>query len=81
MKRFLKIFSLFTIFLALGMLLSSCEKNSDWRPNKIKTNADSDSLYVARVENLPEDFILGMDASAVPALEAGGVKYYSPKTD
>ncbi len=34
------------------------------------------SLYVKPVENLPEDFILGMDASQVPALEASGVKYY-----
>ena len=36
----------------------------------------SDTLSVQKVENLPEDFILGMDASCVPALEAGGVKYY-----
>ena len=36
----------------------------------------SDSLHVEKVDNLPEDFILGMDASCVPALEAGGVKYY-----
>lgn len=36
----------------------------------------SDSLYVKKVENLPEDFIFGMDASCVPSLEAGGVKYY-----
>ncbi|MBQ9843914.1 MAG: glycosyl hydrolase 53 family protein [Oscillospiraceae bacterium] len=36
----------------------------------------SDTLYVQKVENLPEDFILGMDASCVPALEAGGVRYY-----
>ena len=36
----------------------------------------SNTLYVEKVEQLPEDFILGMDASCVPALEAGGVKYY-----
>ena len=36
----------------------------------------ADSLYVKKVENLPEDFIFGMDASAVLSLEAGGVKYY-----
>ncbi len=36
----------------------------------------SDTLYVEKVENLPEDFILGMDSSQVPALEAVGVKYY-----
>ena len=34
------------------------------------------SLYVAPVEGLPEDFIFGMDASQVPALEASGVRYY-----
>ncbi|MBR6120378.1 MAG: glycosyl hydrolase 53 family protein [Oscillospiraceae bacterium] len=34
------------------------------------------SLYVKPVEKLPVDFIFGMDASQVPALEASGVKYY-----
>jgi hypothetical protein len=42
----------------------------------MKTNETSDTLRVVRVENLPEDFIFGMDASCVPSLEAGGVKYY-----
>lgn len=36
----------------------------------------SDTLYVAKVENMPEDFILGMDASSVLAEEASGVRYY-----
>ena len=36
----------------------------------------SDTLHVEKVDNLPEDFILGMDTSCVPALEACGVKYY-----
>ena len=39
-------------------------------------NVKSDTLYVKKVENLPEGFIMGMDASAVPSLEASGVKYY-----
>ena len=34
------------------------------------------SLYVRKVENLPDDFIFGMDASAVISLEDSGVKYY-----
>ncbi len=45
----------------------------------VKVQADpipSDTLYVEKVENLPEDFIVGMDSSQVPALEAAGVKYY-----
>ena len=33
-------------------------------------------LYVKAVEGLSDDFIFGMDASQVPALEASGVKYY-----
>ena len=38
----------------------------------------SESLYVNKVENLPDGFIFGMDASCVPSLEASGVKYYDP---
>ena len=34
------------------------------------------NLYVKKVENLPEDFIFGMDVSSVLAEEASGVKYY-----
>ncbi len=33
------------------------------------------SLYVKKVENLPEDFLFGMDISSVLAEEASGVKY------
>lgn len=36
----------------------------------------SDTLYVDKVENMPDNFIMGMDASCVPSLEASGVKYY-----
>lgn len=39
-------------------------------------NVSSDSLFVQKVEGLPDDFILGMDASAVISLENSGVKYY-----
>ncbi len=49
--------------------LTGCGKPK-WEP------VTSDSLYVDKVENLSEDFILGMDASSVPSLEASGVKYY-----
>ena len=34
------------------------------------------TLYVKKVDNLPEDFIFGMDVSSVLAEEASGVKYY-----
>ncbi len=39
-------------------------------------SAEESSLYIRKVENLPEDFIMGMDVSSVLALEKGGVKYY-----
>ena len=42
------------------------------------------SLFVKKVENLPEDFIFGMDVSSVLAEEASGVRYYdfdSSETD
>ena len=37
--------------------------------------ADS-TLYVRKVENLPDDFIFGMDVSSVLAEEASGVRYF-----
>ncbi|MBR3929018.1 MAG: glycosyl hydrolase 53 family protein [Clostridia bacterium] len=37
---------------------------------------EESSLYVRKIENLPDDFIFGMDASCVVALEDSGVKYY-----
>lgn len=36
---------------------------------------EGSGLYVKKVENLPEDFIMGMDASCVPALEDSGVVF------
>ena len=36
----------------------------------------SDTLYVKKVENLPDDFIFGMDVSSVIAEEESGVRYY-----
>ena len=37
---------------------------------------ESRELCVQQVEGLSEDFIMGMDASSVLSLEAGGVKFY-----
>ncbi len=38
--------------------------------------AEASSLYVKKVENLPEDFIFGMDVSSVLAEEKSGVRYF-----
>ena len=56
----------------LSLQFFSCGHSNENVTKKIT----SDTLRVKRVENLPEDFIFGMDASCVPSLEAGGVKYY-----
>lgn len=63
--------------LAACLLLTACgtAQQGTTEPQE-DVPMNSDTLYVKKVENLPEDFILGMDASCVPALEDCGVKYY-----
>ncbi len=73
MKQYKKVISLMAAVLASALMLTSCGAQTGSRP---AVNVTSNSLYVEKVENLPEDFIMGMDASCVPALEASGVKYY-----
>lgn len=71
-------FRILAAFAAALLCLGSCQKveyTEAWKPNAIKTDVSSDTLHVARVENMPDDFILGMDASCVPSLEASGVTY------
>ena len=82
MKKYGKIRAV-AVLLALATVLTACGgTNMGEDGSSISSDAPevttitSDTLYVKKVENLPEDFILGMDASCVPALEAGGVKYY-----
>ena len=80
MKKFIcrAITAVLVLIMALTMLFG-CDRsslNKDWRPNHIDVNVSSDELSVQRVENLSDDFILGMDASCVPSLEDGGVRFY-----
>ena len=58
--------------LCLALLLCACGRV----PEAAVPQVTSDTLRVEKVENLPGDFILGMDASCVPALEESGVVYY-----
>ena len=65
--------------LLCGLLTACAGEPAD--PTKESADAPkaalgSDTLYVQKVEDLSDDFIMGMDASCVPALEASGVKYY-----
>ena len=85
MRKISKIHSFLAILVLIAMLGTSfvfvaCDddKKTTTNQDEIKTPVEvtSDSLYVKKVENLPDDFIMGMDASCVPSLEASGVKYY-----
>ena len=68
--------TLLAVLAALSVLLAACSATPGKETPSMDNTPASDSLYVEKVENLPEDFIMGMDASCVPALEASGVKYY-----
>ena len=74
MKRKSKICSALAAALAAALLLSACGGSAPAKTERIDVR--SDSLYVKKVENLPEDFILGMDVSSVLAEERSGVKYF-----
>ena len=67
--------------LLCACLLAGCtpgpettEPTVHYIPNEKIEGSD---LFVEKVENLSADFIMGMDASCVPALENSGVKYYN----
>ena len=80
MRRFERILSILIVGLSTALIASSCANESatsgDWRPTALAPQIASDVICVEPVEALPSDFILGMDASCVPALEASGVRYY-----
>lgn len=60
-----KLFIMLCIF-----CLSACGAQ---KVDKIKS---SDEIYVRKIENVDDDFILGMDVSSVISLEESGVKFY-----
>ena len=64
-------FSLLCLLLAVG-LLAGCAAES-----VAPEETQGEKPMVEKIENLPEDFIFGMDASCVPALERSGVRYYN----
>lgn len=62
-----------TIVLVLSSVLCSCGAEKSVIPSG---KIDGSSLFVKKVENMADDFILGMDVSSVLAEEASGVKFY-----
>ena len=69
-------FSLLGALVSVGLLtliLAGCggEKTENEKESVIPTEKiEGSTIYVEKVENIPEDFIFGMDASSVPAQEA-----------
>ena len=84
MRIFKKALALIMVLPLTLNVFSSCKKDNKgdegalekWQPQIRELDVSSDTLYVEKVENLSDTFIFGMDASCVPSLEAGGVKYY-----
>ena len=60
-----------SVLLAAMLFLTACAA-----PGQSSNTAPSQTQPAEKTLNLPEDFILGMDASCVPSLENSGVKYY-----
>ncbi|MBQ7670859.1 MAG: glycosyl hydrolase 53 family protein [Clostridia bacterium] len=73
MKKAVSLLCIITLVLS-SLALFGCGSSSESAIPDSKI--EGSSLYVKKVENLPEDFILGMDISSVLAEEASGVKYY-----
>ncbi len=80
-KHFKKIMGVFlAVTMCFGMAACGGEEAPKKEPAKSyfpTEKLEGGDLFVKKVENLSEDFIFGMDASCVPALEASGVKYYN----
>ena len=72
-----KIIGIFSLLLSAVLLFAACAQTIEVTDVYPKEKIEGSSVFVEKVEGLEEDFILGMDASCVPALEASGVKYYN----
>ena len=77
MKRwFIRFVALLLMGSALTCLVGCASPETDWRPHPTPVSQSESTLAIQAVDGISQDFILGMDASCVPALEAGGVRYY-----
>lgn len=85
-RQWIHRFSLGLAAVLAAATLAGCGSGQEQEPRQTEQPAASyiptekiegSDLYVKRVENLAEDFVLGMDASCVPALEDSGVRYYN----
>ena len=72
-----KIIGIFSLLLSAVLLFAGCAQTIEVTDVSPKEKIEGSTVFVEKVEGLEEDFILGMDASCGPALEASGVKYYN----
>ena len=61
---------------SLGVSLFAGCGEKKYQP-ALPTSEQEADIFVEKIDNLPEDFIKGMDISSVLAEEASGVKYYN----
>ena len=64
-----------TVLLLPALLLAACGA-APAEGESAGTEAEAGGLYVRPVEDLPQDFILGMDVSSLIAEEESGVRYF-----
>ncbi len=64
------------ILLALTLLGSLAGCTAEEEPTEPPAVSDPPTLYVRKVENLSEDFIMGADVSSLISLENSGVTFY-----
>lgn len=61
-----------------SFLFASCNQSANANPKvPLPTTREESSIYLDPIENIPDDFIRGMDASSVLSEEKSGVKYYN----
>lgn len=61
-----------------SFLFASCNQESNENPKyPLPTSREESSIYLDPIENIPDNFIRGMDASSVLSEEKSGVKYYN----
>lgn len=73
------IYKTMLIGMSLTMLSACGTKAIDVYTPVLPTGEEKSSIYIQRIDELPQDFIMGMDVSSMLVEEESGVKYYDEK--
>ena len=77
-NTFTRIFCLILALVMTAAIFAGCGETAPEEKTYIpEGKIEGSDLFVKKAETISDDFIMGMDASCVPALEASGVKYYN----